>query len=71
MKTKLEFLEEIDKKIVKIKHSEDIKIFKENRKNHQEWYDINRNLIYENIDYIVILIPKNISLKEIKDIEKK
>ena len=71
MKTKLEFLEEIDKRIVKIKHSEDIKIFKENRKNHQEWQDINGSLIDKNVDYIIILISKEkISLKDIEDIER-
>lgn len=71
-KTKLEFLEsKANKRIIKIKHSKDIKIFIENRENHQKWYDSNRQLTDRYIDYIVILVPKNISLKDIKDIEKK
>lgn len=71
-KTKLEFLESKgNKRIIKIKHSKDIKIFIENRENHQKWYDSNRQLTDRYIDYIVILVPKNISLKDIKDIEKK
>lgn len=65
--TKLEFLNEIDKRIVKIRHSNDIKIFIENRKNHQKFYNVNNDLVDIYIDYIVILIPKNkVSLEDME-----
>lgn len=66
IRTKLEFLESKEnKRIITVKHSKDIKIFIENRKNHQRWYDSNRQLTDKYIDYIVILIPKEITTQEV------
>ena len=71
IKTKLEFLDEFDKRIIKIKHSEDIEVFVKNRKNHQKIYR-EKNLKEEYVDYIVILIPKSkISKGDIKRLQDK
>lgn len=58
MKTVLNFTEScFDNRKLIIYHNSDVKITKEIRKDHIEWFDVNGNVI-ENRQYIIIRFPK-------------
>lgn len=57
MKTIFSFTESLSKQKVILKHSKDVKIYKETRKDHIEWKDAEGNHLI-NRRYIVIRYPK-------------
>lgn len=73
MKTILKFEECYDsKQTVIFRHDKDVQIYKETRRDHLQWKDMNGNLI-ENVNYIVICFPKSkqVDISLIKNIKAK